>query len=522
MGAAASHAKTAVDAATTRQVTRVGKKGGWVGSLLKWAVPVLLLFFLARWKKKPLEPAAGDVRKKPSAGLKSGSAGRVKHQREARKAASAAAGGQKRGEQIPRPGRRLSDHAGEKDALEKLRREHAQMRRREAESHLARAVSHQEQLQQKLQQEQQQRRRRQQPPPQQQQPEEALEATDLDGLARADQHVRGQQNSASGAHAPTTHHVSRHLSVHIQRCCQALTAAGQAQKGASLREHLLLHNARCETELPAATLRQAAASKLDVHPLHPPRAIDRFQLFVKQTQSKRSRKRQIVRSPIEPEPDPEPVAQTAHSPRAKAAADNWDWRQRYATMTPEERDAAELAEFQVTLAQYHGRQAEQERFRKLKARFRELEAAAEARDRERDDDSSRNRRASAGHINPRSPTRSPTADSTIIDSREVSASPRRRRQSAAAVLLSPSPSARTRLRTNNSGAPDECGLVHHAVQLHQTQVDLSPVSERTEETEVSTASGDPATSEHWTHGTTRLSSLGSVLTQRIEEEENEE
>ena len=149
MGAAASHAKTAVDAATTRQVTRVGKKGGWVGSLLKWAVPVLLLFFLARWKKKPLEPAAGDVRKKPSAGLKSGSAGRVKHQREARKAASAAAGGQKRGEQIPRPGRRLSDHAGEKDALEKLRREHAQMRRREAESHLARAVSHQEQLQQK-------------------------------------------------------------------------------------------------------------------------------------------------------------------------------------------------------------------------------------------------------------------------------------------------------------------------------------------------------------------------------------
>jgi hypothetical protein len=511
MGAAASHANSPGPV--------VSRKGGWLGSLLKWAVPVLIVLFLAKWGKKPLKPGAGSIGKKPGAGGKAW----VKQQREARKAASAAARGQKRGEQVPRRRRRLSNHDGENDALEKMRREHAQMRRREAESHLARAVSQQEQLQQKLQQERQQGRHQSQQRQEQGQtqthqgqerPHEP-EANDLGTRAREDHRVGWQQSRASGVRA--TPHVSRHMSVHVQRCCQALAAAGQAQSGGSLREHLMQHNSRCERELPLATLRQAAAVKAEAHPLHPAGATDRFQLFVKKTQS--SRNRQLVRSPIEPEPDPEPEPEAAHTLVRSAVADYPDWRVRHSTMTPEERDAAELAEFQAALAQHHAMQTEQERFRKLKARFRELEAAAEARGTEHNDDSSRHRRASAGHINPRSPT----SDITVSDAQEISASPRHRRQSAAAVLPSPSRSASARLHANlpSSTQPDEFGLVHHSAQLQQAQVCLSPVSERTEETEESTASGEPERTEHRSRDTAGLSSLGSVLTQRIEEENEE-
>jgi hypothetical protein len=307
------------------------------------------------------------------------------------------------------------------------------------------------------------------------------------------------------------------MSVHVQRCCKALAAAGQAQSGGSLREHLMLHNSRCEHELPLATLRQAATAKAEAHPLRPARAIDRFQLFVKRPRS--SRKRQLVRSPIEPEPELEP--ETAHALHGSVVGDHSDWRLRHSTMTPEERDAAELAEFQAALAQHHEMQAEQERFRKLKARFRELEAASEARDKEHNDDNSRRRRASADHINPRSPS----SDSTVIDAQASSASPRHRRQSAAAVLPSPSRSARARLHTNIPDTqPDEFqfGLVHHSAQLQQqAKVNLSPVSERTEGTEESTACGETEQNEQWSRSTAGLSSLGSVLTQRIEEENEE-
>jgi hypothetical protein len=269
--------------------------------------------------------------------------------------------------------------------------------------------------------------------------------------------------------------------------------------------------------------------------------VDRFQLFAEEwTLVDHSQQREVVRSPtaprsVEPEPDPEPEPEPWAPVHTAADEEADDWRARHATMTPEERDAAELAEFQAALALHLEMEAEHGRFRKLRARFRELEEAAEAKERAGQDESSvsaspsspasrrsrRTRRASAGRVNPRTPTADGGGGALASSSPLV----RRRRQSAAAELPSP--------RAARSGGDDdgddyddddddEFGLVHHSQQLQQAQVYLSPVSERTEETEELT---EESKQDDWNTNSGGVpSSSGSRVasTQILEGEEEEE